>query len=131
MDKHFVPDLEDLYVGYKVELMTCNGYIVGVFPEIFEHNSELDEYEDSYIKAAHAILRTKYLDREDIESLGWIQHATMSEVFFREDNPLGILYLELRDNNIIRIENDRTSEYLFQGKAKSINELKKIMEWIL
>ena len=71
-NKYFTPDVKDFHIGYECEINTSNGWKSGKFPEILELNSELDEFDkNSFMKAAHAILRVPYLTKEQIEAEGW------------------------------------------------------------
>ena len=71
-NKYFTPDIKDFHIGYECEINTSNGWKSGKFPEILELNGELDEFgKDSFMKAAHAILRVPYLTKEQIEAEGW------------------------------------------------------------
>ena len=70
-NKYYTPNLEDLYIGYECEIRTPLKWITGIFPELVYLNPELNEFgNDELMRAAHAILRTKYLIKEQIESLG-------------------------------------------------------------
>ena len=97
-------------------------------------------------------LRGKYLDQSDIESLGWENCRKLTDWFGKNDKPnqvgfdmqnmmLGYDY----DSHILAItvtdptksEDGKTEVYdypknvkWFRGECKSINELRKLMEWL-
>lgn len=64
-------------------------------------------------------IKIKCLDREDIESLGWIQEG-LDGYFLIED-------IVLRLNNDYLLIYDETNQFLFRGRIKNKSELKKIM----
>ena len=95
------------------------------------------------------LLRTPYLSKEDIESLGWefIEEINYSNniigddirQFFRKDFQSDILlnfYYELVLLSDYRIAiylcspHDKNGATSFFGECKSINELKKILKWL-
>ncbi len=132
-NKYYVPDIEDLHIGYEFELICHNGdWKSGIFPNLLKENKDLDEFKnDDLMKLAHAIIRTKYLDKEDIESLEWKctdDTMILKSLFFAKIS-IFIQYqmkynLETRNMSIIN-ENARE---LYTGECKSINELKYIMK---
>jgi hypothetical protein len=65
--------------------------------------------------------KTKYLDSDDIVSLGF-EETTLSKY------KKGDLYIVLYSDNKILIRNE--GETVYYGACKSKNELKKILEWI-
>jgi hypothetical protein len=86
------------------------------------------EYKDEY-EVIYSInsdyYRIKYLDQEDIESLGW------------KRDPSGERYWEMRgiqlyyqeENNYLYIM-DYSANYIFRGIIKNKSELKKLMEML-
>lgn len=90
-------------------------------------------------------IRVKYLDKEDIEALGWIEihknHyqklvTNVEDFDFDYSTKPEAIYLTIRDYKDlykITIHNDeRYEEYTqwFDGRCTSINELRKIMQWL-
>ena len=85
-------------------------FIQDLIPNILKHLS----YE-------YHILFLKYLDSDDIVSLGF-EEITLSEY------KKGDLYIVLYSDNKILIQNE--GETVYYGACKLKNELKKILEWI-
>lgn len=140
-NKYYIPDITEVYVGYELELMTSDkGWVQGKFPEVLDKNHELDQFTDPFIKLAHAIVRTRYLDQSDIEQCGWNWDGDKDygQKFYKTiDNKYYILYTEWGDINITISEYRPNSDVvpsnystLFQGNCPSINELRTIMKLI-
>lgn len=152
--KYYSPSIEDMRIGYECEMQTNNGYIKGVYPDILECNTELNEFgKDSLMKAAHAILRTEYLTKEQMEAEGWEQY---NEGYGEHHQPWYIPYkhktiknlkLEytpyLKDHEKISCyltiyedcnkEGEKYKEHIhtkYSGKCPSVNEFRQIMKWV-
>jgi len=163
-NKYYTPDAGDIYPGYEYEF---NGNkenyesvgewfknIAGTEPE---ECSILDQWglqdgkpSNWYIQQGW--IRTKYLDQEDIESLGWTdvkevefwmgkppmyiwsaQYKNMMMAYNPEDHTLAMM-----PRDPTRNPQNTTDEYnypeikygMFRGLCKSKNELRKIMQWV-
>lgn len=145
-DKYYTPGVEELYVGFRLEgryriiQESDAGYYAGewvewepfIYPECC--GNIFTEY------------RVKYLDREDIESLGWGDYKKSIcdwyyiKGFFTLKNELKYMAFRLlhcHDRNTIKITGfeyehqvaeETEYEDLFNGECKNYNELKYIME---
>lgn len=75
--KYFIPDIEDFCIGYECEVCWAAGYTTDFDPyQVRLKNDEfiyVNDLEHLCIAAddGYAYIRTKCLDKEDIESLGW------------------------------------------------------------
>ncbi len=124
-EKYYTPDISELYVGYECEwLDTRNDWTNLEFK--LPNDISLD---DTY--------RTKYLDSDDIISLGFQEKRKIinSSVYFKEEVgfPYGLFLVHHPNSTTITIDNDGdfdNYECYFKGDCKSINELKKILSWI-
>lgn len=70
-NKYYTPSLEEFHVGFIYE--RCDdgyNYFEDVFPRAIDFKHSNCEYED-FLKRHIQYFRVKYLDKEDIESLGW------------------------------------------------------------
>ena len=76
MDKYYTPSLNEFHVGFEYE--TYNSYRKEWYKTILtEDNLEaLGSFWYNFLEAEH---RVKYLDKEDIESLGWIPNSWAEE----------------------------------------------------
>lgn len=132
--KYYTPTIDEFYVGFEYETSYLQDYNVWK-KEILEKN-EIEYFFSSYIKDASPIeFRVKYLDKKDIESLGFKE---VSKKWF-SINPSGKLgywvevildYRWYSDNNEIRISGRRGNEMekLFIGGIKNKSELKKLLK---
>lgn len=171
-NKYYIPDIEDLYVGYEcqaddnvgefaVEICATEERLNYMWLNDAKHpnayyksltGKDISRYEGGNV--CHngfipLVLRTKYLDKEDIESLGWVQYKDESregvvrirfhkeELDLEEDYDGGYMYghsllFDCRygwSTVIIRKEAAPSHyEDSFHGSCKSKNELIKIMK---
>jgi hypothetical protein len=86
------------------------------------------EYKDEY-EVIYSInsdyYRIKYLDQEDIESLGWKRDPSGERYW--EMKEIQLYYQE--ENNYLYIM-DYSANYIFRGIIKNKSELKKLMEML-
>ncbi len=134
-DKYYVPSIEEFHVGFEYEeFSNRNEWFKNDFGDSNgEFNNELTECNWNINRNK---LRVKYLDKEDIESLGWIfekQHPGLNDMTFSHSNRE--IMLEFEDFNDIlpfnvRIwEGDCMNEInYFNGKIKNKSELIKLMK---
>jgi hypothetical protein len=135
-DKYYIPSIEEFYVGFEYEGLvdynvndttwvskTCNNFMW--------HSNELWKLLMKNINS----FRVKYLDREDIESLGWIflEDRGMSEyngnVFIKNDIIFQQANYELRYwYNVRRLKIERINGIIFDGIIKNKSELKVLLK---
>lgn len=146
-NKYYTPSLDEFYVGFEYEfkniIETPSGDVESWDDQHWEYSLW---YSDllQYLKEDR--IRVKYLDSEDIESLGFTYiktHAGTTEMYFEKDNlalsfdpnfkygKTGCNYLriyEFKLNNS-EIYYDLDSDItLFTGSIKNISELKKLLK---
>lgn len=150
-NKYYTPSIEELHVGYELEVEDFNqGHENGVqwIKSIIKHggNYERNTHEqifdgttiqgiearnDVYIRNTY---RTKYLDREDIESCGWeIVWEDNKEQGYKMVKPSTIKdqapdEWELTHYDKIVYISSEYSNRCFDGFCPSINELRTIMK---
>jgi hypothetical protein len=123
MGKYYTPTIEEFHVGFEFYYNDNNKtfYRNFVKPDIFCRPDLLKKY------IANNSYKVKYLDREDIESLG----------FTTEDNGecynmnLGFTLVGLypwNNDNEYKIVIETTT--VFFGKIKNISELKRILKQV-
>lgn len=164
-NKYYTPDISELYVGYETYwikdhikelnednlvpvIFTSKKLSSTLFPPIQWEHEDTDDFKPNLMS-----IRTKYLDSDDIISLGFDQLDVVDDFFGRNN----YLYKVPKDLNImimdgfkvsfllkheqgkIRIEKrmfggftgtQKYNEQVYYGACKSKNELKKILEWI-
>ena len=147
--KYYTPALEDLFIGYECEQYepanTENDYL-GHYYESWDKIT-LDAWKIVDVAIKQKIIRTKYLDQEDIEKCGWIYRE---DSFHRKvvEEKGGIYtpthyWFVMNNSNItltwypgqyVMIQKENPNYMLpsvkYKGECKSINELRKIMKMI-
>lgn len=140
-NKYYIPEKEDLFVGYNCEI--CWDY---TDPFWIPSNLDIIELQMYLNKEEGMSIQTKYLDREDIESLGFKLIYSPPDSTFEtnryikgnefEDGTIWINHSPLI-NHVTIISNDmgwgnmgREKSIKFKGKCPSINELRKILKLI-
>jgi len=128
--KYYTPTIEEFYVGFEYEVkkeeswFRCfysQGSLVDIY---YKYNDDLDS-----IDFEVDTIRVKYLDQEDIESLGWRfekKHAGLEEFQFTTDE----LSLDYNlESHYLRIawygDGDITR---FSGTIKNKSELIKLLK---
>ncbi len=90
MNKYYTPEAGELTIGMEVELLhSTNGWVKYINPDI----KPLDA---NSLKEG---VRVKFLDREDIESLGWkLQYSenTMWD-YYKKEGTDNVLYHDKKD----------------------------------
>lgn len=129
MDKYYVPDSSEFYVGFEFEIfkddkwMTTNFNIDDIIP-VFARINDKTIISDK--------IRVKYLSKEDIESLGFNQISddcfNMSNINYRGLINCDLRILIRKTALIYLIEPDEISHTLFTGNIKNKSELKKLLK---
>jgi len=160
-NKYYTPDISELHIGYELEVEDFNqGHENGVqwlkstivHGGNYERNTHEQIFDGTTIQGIEArndvyvrnTYRTRYLDKEDIESCGWkwlgtiygenmtsktsmYELSTGTEIKDTKENRWQMKYSY--DNQKASISQG-TNWMRFFGECKSINELKKIMQWL-
>lgn len=161
-DKYYIPDIEDIYPGYKCEIYEQQSR--KLIKDIAWHSITVDiQYNEEGESVAmnrlpqllkNDKIRTRYLDRSDIEAEGWTMYIPAPHYgnkYFIELKVDGIkcrYILQTFDNNqaYVRITSMLLEQLpslkelgnlgvgaavmKYDGKLKSINELRKIQQWL-
>ena len=144
MNKYYQPSLEEFHIGFRYEIMFPNEkYVSATFGEKITQPLLL-QYRDDLMKIAHAVTRTKTLDKSDIEELGWKEESKnfykiVDGHYDKEEDDTGTEYRLTVKNNFIFIEfyqinfgepsvPYRGADYKFRGTIKNYNELKTLMK---
>lgn len=142
-NKFYTPDLEDFHIGFEYEYKynDARSWTKKVFgPDSFLHLDEIETKD---------FCRVKYLDREDIESLGWIREEfpmALRLFFTKEVDRFGVketyslLYvpqtswvLIYKTQGYIIEHPDKittTGTTVFAGEIKNKSELKRILKQV-
>lgn len=140
--KYYVPEIEELRVGFECEIQSSYGFQKGIFPEVL-YLDTLSGFRADEIGAIEAVkssnIRVKYLDSEDIEELGGIKisdykyniNGAILEINYSDSTQITIS--EIRQEWEMTAVPSKTAEYyfpLFMGKIKNKSELKQVLKMI-
>lgn len=120
-NKYYAPTIEEFRVGFEYEYTNDNG---GTWSNYVMTPVDLRRH--PYELTGSDRLRVKYLDREDIESLGGVKWPD-DDIY-----DLGEFQLHLgRHNDPYKVEiYDENDQYCFVGVIKNKSELKNILKMI-
>ncbi len=136
-NKYYTPALEEFHVGFEFEQfapkhqndsetynkVACSKHILYNIVTYWKYNISED-------------YRVKYLDKEDIESLGWIHSIHTSNQWYLIGEDIEFT-LVLYQNNEVRItdkypngitQSDKEDKDIFRGNIKNKSELSKLMK---
>ena len=125
MEKYYTPELDEFHIGFEYEICYDDMWFIRDIPfyPLVENNN--NKY------------RVKYLDKEDIESLGFklIKHHPGTESYDYENLKNPYLYLDITYNHFDKIfvriyeeEIQDDSFNYFSGNIKNKSELKKLLK---
>lgn len=118
-EKYYIPDISEFKAGFEFEILGINNrWMKG-------SDSEIPTY---YLPNQAKSFRVKYLDSEDIISLGF----NFSHDVYVKNCGDRLLSLVIKDDKIRICEMSNSDKYkvLFYGKIKNKSELKDILEKI-
>lgn len=148
-NKYYKPEIEDLNIGQEIWITNLDNYAKvhdnlpckGII-------TELTDYPTVWVKTAKNsryeiypyMIEIKYLDKEDIESLGWKFTGKSIDTWFIMEGSFdmgswtaykAILHYGFHDQRlVIDIDDCGDSYTLFCGKCNNVSELKKLMKQI-
>ena len=124
---YYTPEIEDLFIGYECQI---HHNIIDPESGLVRVSEEWGDYSIYSFQEGNNIelIRTKYLDKQDIEDLGWspIESGFFASTF--KDFKLNIHWLGLNSPHIYTIE-DKFG-IIYKGNIFSKNELKKLMKML-
>jgi len=129
-NKYYTPNIEEIYVGFELEWQSkirketwnkqiCDVDLIAIFYDDYEHADEEEPFDQRF--------RVKYIDKEDIESLGFHKHK--KEYWLYQDN--SIIILTIIEDTYISITENYGPGYentLFKGNIKNKSELKVLLK---
>lgn len=138
---YYVPNITELHCGYICEIykpdhpkLGAQGYWKQVkIGDLGQGTDIIPLTKFRNLKKENRI-RTKYLDEEDIISLGFVKSGALRDggtLVYHYDNRITLEGLHPNKNRIKISEIDSISiklKVIFDGECKSINELNKILK---
>jgi hypothetical protein len=138
--KYYIPELEEFHPGFEYEIeMPYLGYIPARFGVDKISHPELDQFTDELEKIAHANVRVKELDQEDLEELGWESKGSRWYSLKEVPGELGywthvMFHMWGEDSPIIAYrgepETAMEDQHLFVGLIRNKSEMKRLMKQI-
>lgn len=122
--KYYTPELEEFHIGFEYEVKNR------IWDKVI--STEDIDYDSIDYHLSYKDIRTKYLNQEDIESLGWelgennTYHLNnWSLKYWDKKNKISIIIRDPSKNDDSLLQNIMTSVNFLNIKNKS--ELKKLM----
>lgn len=138
-DKYYTPEIEEFYVGFEFEMLHVNS-------EEWLKKTVKGYKEIRYVELLPNKFRVKYLDREDIESLGFefkynekgnenIAFTKKYDNHPRYDNQYVDVIWNYASSHVLICEGDNETgwdEWItrFSGTIKNKSELKKVLKML-
>jgi hypothetical protein len=139
--KFYYPKIEEFHVGFEFEsnyVLFKKGNKSDVWNKHILTQDELWFWDSWKNDAVDTEFRVKYLDKEDIESLGWklsnIDDINLYELTVKKFEQYGtmtfVLHIVPKFQNriVIYFKNIINGSVLFRGDIKNKSELKKLMQ---
>lgn len=132
-NKYYIPETSEFHVGFEYERF-CGGPMFQGWQKYTCDQDYCDGRENVLVLPGDSDqIRVKYLDREDIEELGWEKQETDyngTPVFKLKDKGW---YMDVDKDNNCYIHNGEAyeqNECIFYGVIKNKSELKRVMGMI-
>jgi hypothetical protein len=121
MGEYYTPSIEEFHIGFEYEGLV--DYYKGEYKTFtIENTSDLIQRMETYDSQDMDFIRVKYLDREDIESLGWKQGELPYQYFD------GIHMLVDLKHNKYSINHIADDVCIFEGTIKNKSELVRLLK---
>ena len=133
MKKYYTPEIEELYVGFECQHTTnMSAFKINDTDRIYNSPLIIHELCDyitwSLEEGLDKFVRVKYLDQEDIESLGWEYIETLTLKGTRLRYSFNNFILDyIPSNNLLALLEDNFS-CRFNCVLKNKSELRKLMK---
>lgn len=144
--EYYTPELSDFYEGFEFEILYPNNkWVKQVYGKSIKH-MELQQFSDDLDKIAHAIVRVPYLTKAQIETEGWKFKGKSVDLWWEKEGTFDtgsfrvykiIMHYGMKGhigNQDLKMHiyaEDQGTEYdLFRGEVKSINEFRKLQNWL-
>lgn len=135
--KYYTPELEEFHVGFEYEIFDGVNWR-GVSLSAHTHADRTKADYECLDDVSHGLylehIRVKFLDREDIESLGWkaLQTKGPYSLFIRDGYEIRFFDIPVFGNGKFQVLslNGGDHSFIFSGTVKNKSELKKLMKML-
>ena len=123
-NKHYTPEIEEFHVGFEFERASvdCNWIINEWNKEVVNTNTCL-----KIIEKHIGFQRVKYLDKEDVENMGWKSHKEIQH-YYKSPCDNFILRIKYEGVCIYVYDEYTVDKLIFEGIIKNKTELKKLLK---
>ena len=148
-DKYYTPTIEEFHVGFEYYVDNKLYIITDVVLKLMLNAITEDTFEGKYGQGTLRLnidnVRVKYLDQEDIESLGWEHDYNLEPIPNRENDSVFYGYILEQDGGetqyllfhfndgevwIEKIINCAGQGNIFKGQLKNKSELKRVLKQV-
>lgn len=136
-EKYYTPTIDEFYVGFEYEVFEKGSKLESNAFTFIPHNEEDKYFKFKYPDPFYGYnldklfqqkqLKVKYLDQEDIESLGWVKISVKNNLYKYKDYTL--IFKNSHVDIFIYGDWDG-EENCFSGVVKNKSELKKLMRML-
>jgi len=135
--KYYTPEIDEFHVGFECEIQSSWGMQKGIYPSILREDTltgfQLQKIgETETLKKVISGIRVKYLDKKDIESLGFSYYKThpgMEQMEFDKGEYELTYDPNFKGKQWLRINLEGEGDVtLFSGSIKNKSELKKLLK---
>ena len=141
-NKYFIPDIEDVYVGYELEWKCkirnqdwektiCDTDLISIIYDEYEHADFEEPYDEQF--------RVPYLTKEQIEAEGWykvndsypiqtFKHSVNVDVEIIYNYETHYLFITIPGTIVFVEPYINYKANLFSGNCKDINTFRKIIK---
>lgn len=129
--KYYTPDLEEFHIGFEYQYKSFSNWSNHTLKDFWLCDN--DGCIEDYVLTQQTLnsFRVKYLDQQDIESLGWKGNES-NTVYFKKDNYRLVHWITKEGRDISIYENydgGLEEETLIRSsKIKNKSELRKLMK---
>lgn len=127
-NKYYTPSIEEFHVGFEFETSYLEDY--DTWKKVTLEFDDFGFYTSTWeVDSNPTEFRVKYLDKEDIESLGWTDgetHGLSGYVLNYATDDSYQMYYD-KDNQFTQIYN-WNSKIIFEGIIKNKSELKRLLK---
>lgn len=126
-NKYYTPKIEDIFLSYECEIIQEDGSWKPIKVDTFQNNISLSDK-----SILDNLIRTKYLDADDLKELGWELKFDKLETICFEKSANIYLFLNktTKEISIAKGMYPLMLNYCFHGICPSKNELRKIMSYV-
>ena len=121
-DRYYTPSIEEFHKGFECEFELAKD----VWKQV--KMVYVSEHVEEYL--SEPLYRAKYLDKEDIESLGWEYSSKEQGLIYIKDKYRLYFYPSKRMVVILQLQPPHNPFGIFRGTIKNKSELKKLMEML-